>query len=114
MIAVIRIAGRANNKIKEEETLVRLNLDRKFACVVIDEKDKVKAGMVKKIAHMVAYGKVSEDFVKEIKKARGKEGKEVFHLHPPIGGFKKRSDVAAPKGILGQHEDISKLLGRML
>ena len=38
----------------------------------------------------------------------------VYHLHPPIGGFKKSSKVAAPKGILGKNEDITKLVGRML
>jgi ribosomal protein L30/L7E len=114
MIAVLRIAGRANNKTKDDETLNRLNLDRKFACILVDEKDAVRKGMVRSVAHLVAYGKVSEDFVKEMKKARGKKDEETLHLHPPRGGFKKRSDVAMPKGILGEHEDITKLIGRML
>ena len=70
-------------------------------------------GMVKAVGYMVAYGKVDEAFVKELDSKRpAKEG--VHFLHPPRGGFKKSSKVAAPKGILGEHEDITKLVGRML
>lgn len=112
-IAVLRIAGRANNKKVEEETLKRLNLNRKFACVLIDEKDKVKIGMLMAVSHMVSYGKVEEEFIKKLNKARKPEREKIFHMHPPIGGFKKSSKTFYPKGILGKHEDITKLLERM-
>jgi len=112
MICVLRIAGRVKNKKKDNETLKRLRLDRKFACVLVDEKDSVRMGMVMAVGHMVAYGAVDDEFVKKLKK--GHEKDKVFHLHPPVGGFKKSSKVAAPKGILGKNEDITKLVGRML
>jgi ribosomal protein L30/L7E len=36
MIAVVRIAGQVKQKREVKETLARLNLPRKFSCVVID------------------------------------------------------------------------------
>ena len=113
VIAVLRIAGQVKNKKKDNETLSRLKLRRKFTLTLVDEKDAVRMGMVKAVAHMTAYGSVDEAFVKELESKRpGKEG--VHFMHPPRGGFKKSSKVAAPKGILGEHEDITKLLSRML
>jgi len=111
MILVVRIAGRVKNRAKDNETLRRLKMGRKFACVLVDEKDDVRMGMVRAVGHMVAYGKVDEAFVKSMKD-RLKDG--VYNLHPPRGGFKKSSRLPTPKGILGKHEDITKLVGRML
>ena len=114
MIAVIRIAGQPKMKSKDKETLNRLKLRKKFSCALIDEKDGIRMGMVRAVQDSVAYGSVDDKLVKELKEKRGKEGKDVFFLHPPIGGFKKSSKIPAPKGILREHEDISKLLRRML
>ena len=59
------------------------------------------------------YYSVDDTFVKELNSKReAKEG--VYFLHPPRGGFKKSSRLPTPKGILGKHEDIVKLAGRML
>ncbi len=113
VVVVVRIAGQVKNKIKDNETLKRLKMEKKFTCVLIDEKDVIRMGMVRSVSHMVAYGSVGEDFIKELKAAR-KDKDGVYFLHPPRGGFKKSSKVAAPKGILGEHEDIVKLVGRML
>jgi ribosomal protein L30/L7E len=113
MILVLRIAGRPGQQKRINETFKRLKLTRKFTCILVDENDKVRMGMVESLRDYVAFGFISDDFVKELKEKRGKED-DVFHLHPPIGGFKKSSKVAAPKGILGRHEDIIKLAGRML
>lgn len=113
VILVLRIAGQVANKKKDNETLKRLKMNKKFTTILVDENDGIRMGMVNAVAHMVAYGKVDEAFVKELESKRpGKEG--VHFLHPPRGGFKKSSKVAAPKGILGKHEDITKLVGRML
>ena len=113
VVLVIRIAGQVKNKKKDNETLKRLKMNRKFASILVEEDDKIRMGMVKAVAHMVAFGKVDDAFVKELESKRpGKEG--VHFLHPPRGGFKKSSKVAAPRGILGKHEDITKLVGRML
>ena len=113
MILVLRIAGRANNQSWEEETLKRLKLDRKFACIIVDDKDDVRKGMILAVKHMVAFGKVTDSFIKEmIKKRPAKNG--TSHLHPPLGGFKKSTKLSAPRGILGRHEDITKLISKML
>jgi len=112
-VAVLRIAGRVTQKKILVETLNRLKLRKKFTCVLIDSKDKIRMGMVVSARDVVAYGDVAEEFVKELKKKR-KERNGVYFLHPPRGGFKKSSKVAAPKGILGKNDDIVKLIGRML
>lgn len=111
---VVRIAGQVGNKIKDNETLKRLNIEKKFASTLVNEDDAIRMGMVKAVAHMVAFGKVSEDFIKELDEKRPANKNGVYFLHPPRGGFKKSSKLPAPKGILGRHEDITKLAGRML
>ncbi|GEM_PF-678775 len=113
-ILVVRIAGQVKNKIKDNETLKRLKLEKKFTSTLVEETDAIRMGMVRAVSHMVAFGSVTEEFIKELKKKRAGTTENIFHLHPPVGGFKKSSKVAAPKGILGKHEDISKLAGRML
>lgn len=113
VVLVVRIAGQVKNKVKDNETLKRLKMNKKFTAVLVEEDDIIRMGMVRSVWHMVAYGKVDDAFVKELDKERpAKDG--VYFLHPPRGGFKKSSKVAAPKGILGKHEDIVKLAGRML
>jgi len=113
VVLVVRIAGQVKNKIKDNETLKRLKMNKKFASVLVEEDDKIRMGMVGAVGHMVAYGKVDAAFVKELNsKRKAKEG--VYFLHPPRGGFKKSSRLPTPKGILGEHEDIVKLAGRML
>lgn len=110
---VVRIAGQVKNKIKDNETLKRLKMNRKFTAILVEDDDVIRMGMVKAVGHMVAYGKVDDAFVKELNSKReSKEG--VYFLHPPRGGFKKSSRIPTPKGILGRHEDIVKLAGRML
>jgi len=113
MIFVVRIAGQVANKKKDNETLKRLKMNKKFTAILVEESDTIRMGMVKAVSHMVAYGVVDDAFVKELESKRsGKEG--VHFLHPPRGGFKKSSKLPTPKGILGKHEDIVKLVGRML
>lgn len=110
---VIRIAGQVKNKIKDNETMARLKLGKKFTAILVEEDDAVRMGMVRSIDKKVAFGKVGEDFIKELNEKRpAKEG--VYFLHPPRGGFKKSSRLPTPLGILGKHEDIVKLVGRML
>lgn len=111
-VLVIRIAGQVKNKIKDNETMKRLKLNKKFTARLIDEDDSVMMGMVNAVAHKVTYGTVDEAFVKKLNEARtAKEG--IYFMHPPRGGFKKSSKVAAPKGILGKQEDFTKLAERM-
>ena len=42
VILVVRIAGRVKNRVKDNETLRRLKMGRKFACVLVDEGDKIQ------------------------------------------------------------------------
>lgn len=110
---VVRIAGQVKNLGSENETMSRLKLRKKFTAIFVEEEDAVRMGMVKSVDKKVAYGKVSDDFVKELDEKRpAKDG--VYFLHPPRGGFKKSSRLPTPKGILGEHEDFVKLVGRML
>lgn len=113
VVLVVRIAGQVKNKKKDNETLKRLKMNKKFASVLIEDSDVIRMGMVKSVAHMVAYGTVDDAFLKELNSKRNpKEG--VYFLHPPRGGFKKSLRLPTPKGILGKHDDIVKLTGRML
>jgi len=118
MLAVIRISGRVNVRITVAETLDRLRLRRKYTCVLVDEKDAVLMGMVKKAKDFIAFGPISEEMKKKLIEARGKkdvEGnlKPYFRLHPPRKGI--NSKLTYPKGVLGNNkEDINKLIERML
>jgi len=140
MIAIIRITGKVKKRKEVVETLERLGLGRKYTCVVIDEKDNVKSGMLKKIKDYVAYGEIdkatlirliekrgqpidknkkidAEKFADGIiagKKSTGLGIKRFFRLHPPLRGLKS-SKKQFPRGVLGNHkEEINKLIERML
>lgn len=124
VICVLRIAGRAAVKKDIDNTLRRLKLGRKFNCVFVDEKDNVKLGMVKKVENYVAYGIVSDEFMKKIEKEKGEKDKSTgkmkkyFRLCPPKGGFKKSTKLHATsgRGILGKWKDdeLTKLIEKML
>jgi len=140
MIAIIRISGMVKVNKDIENTLYRLRLRRKYACVVLRENPELK-GMVKKIRDFVAYGKIDDKtFVELVEKRGQKIGKEkidaksivskfvesktkeridkfgikpFFRLHPPRGGIK--SKLHYPKGVLGDNkEKINELIRRML
>ena len=113
VILVIRISGQVKNDKKDNETLKRLRMNKKFTTILVEDNDIVRMGMVKAVKHMVAYGNVDDAFIKNLKSSR-KETNGVYFLHPPRGGFKKSSKVSTPKGILGEHKDITKLAERML
>jgi large subunit ribosomal protein L30 len=127
MIAVVRIHGRVDVSYEIKDTLDRLRIHKKLNCVFVDEKDKIKMGMVRKVKDYVMYGSVSNEFVEKVVEARGElkdKTKKVkktlenikpwIRLHPPRGGFKKSTKQPLPKGILGKQPDISKLMERML
>lgn len=138
MIAVLRIVGSAAINRHVGETLMRLNIHRKLACTLIDKNDLVKMGMLKQVVDYVAYEELSDEMVKKIIAKRGQTlmGKPIaekdidkvfaeiskgtwnikkfFRLHPPIGGFKKSTKIAYPKGVLGHNKDLAKLIERML
>ncbi len=142
MIAIIRISGIPEMPEKAGETLDRLRLRKKYACVLINETPE-ELGMLNKVQNFVAYGKIDKEMLAELIKARGKliGGKKIkidaekiagellggktkkklsdsglkpfFSLHPPRGGINSKKHY--PAGILGDNKDkINELIRRML
>jgi large subunit ribosomal protein L30 len=117
MIAAIRIRGQVGLNANVKETLYRLRLRRKYACVVFDKPSKEQIGMIKSMRNFIAYGEISEETYKKLVDARGKKDekgnlKPFFRLHPPRGGANTK--LHYPKGILGENKDMNKLLEKML
>ena len=140
MIVMIRISGIPEMPQKAGETLDRLRLRRKFACVLINENPS-NMGMVKEVRNFTAYGKIDKETLAKLLEARGKSTKKVkidaekvaaellegktekkledfgikpfFRLHPARGGIDSKKHF--PKGVLGNHgEKINDLIRRML
>lgn len=116
-IAVIRIKGQVGLNSDVKETLHRLRIRRKYACVVFENPSDVHKGMIKSVRNFVAYGEMSDATYKKLVDARGKKDSEgnlkpFFRLHPPRGGAKTK--VHYPKGILGENKEMDKLVERML
>lgn len=141
LLAVIRISGMVDVKKDIAETLDRLRLRRKYACILIP-RNKNNEGMVEKVKFYIAYGGIDKNTLVKLIKERAKsvegdknkikinfeevadnilEGKKLsdfklkpfFRLHPPRKGIK--SKLAYPKGVLGNNgKDINKLIERML
>lgn len=118
MICVIRIKGQVKLKKEIVETLYRLRIRRKYACVVLEKPTKEQIGMIEKLRDFVAYGEINDATYKELVDKRGKKDSEgklkpFFRLHPPRKGIK--SKVHFPKGVLGNHgKKINELVKRML
>lgn len=119
MIVVIRIKGRVGLSQNINETLERLRLRKKYACVVL-EGSKEEMGMVEKLRDFVAYGEINEATNKELVKIRGRKGKDgklkpFFRLHPPRKGIESKKHFGVGKGVLGNNgEKINDLIMRML
>jgi len=142
MIALIRIHGLIKVKQNVEETLNRLKLRKKYACVLVNETPEL-LGMINEVKDFIAFGKVDEKMITELIKNRGrkigdskariseadaqKASKEIlsgksleeskikpfFALHPARGGIDTKHHF--PKGVLGNHKDkINELIERML
>jgi len=119
MIAIIRIRGQVGLKRDDAETLSRLRIRRKYACVVL-KPTKENLGMIKKVRNLVAYGEIDDETYKELVKTRGRKDKEgklkpFFRLHPPRRGIESRRHFGVGKGVLGDNkEKINDLIRRML
>ncbi|MEK6871285.1 MAG: uL30 family ribosomal protein [Nanoarchaeota archaeon] len=142
LFAVIRIHGMVEVKTPIAESLDRLRLRRKYACVLLNSQNKNLFGMLKKVHYYVAYGAIDREMLVKLIKGRAKslEGnnkkintdaeevadgllsgkklsdyglKQFFRLHPPRKGI--NSKQAYPVGVLGNHgAKINELLERML
>lgn len=140
MIVAIRIKGDVNIDPKIKETLYRIRLRRKYACVVI-KPDKTSLGVIKKLTSFIAYGEINDETFQKLIEKRGKlidkkkkidtkkvleeikKGKKFeelnlkpfFRLHPPRGGIDSGKHFGVKKGVLGNNkEHINKLVERML
>lgn len=138
MKAIIRIRGQVRLDRKMEETLNRLNLRKKYSCIVINP-NAVQLGMIKKIKDFVAFGDINKETFEKLIEFRGKvidktkkiDSKKIvaelekngkykelnlipfFRLHPPRGGIDTKEQF--PVGVLGDHKDkINDLIKRML
>jgi len=118
MICVIRIKGQVKLKKEIVETLYRLRIRKKYACVVLKKPTKEQIGMIEKLRDFVAYGEIDDTTYKELVKKRGKKDSEgklkpFFRLHPPRKGI--NSKIHFPKGVLGNNgKKINELVKRML
>jgi large subunit ribosomal protein L30 len=119
MIVVIRIKGRVGLSYNINETLDRLRIRKKYACVVIKGTPE-EMGMLEKLRDCVAYGEISAEAHKELIKLRGKKDKDgklkpFFRLHPPRKGIESKKHFGVGHGVLGNNgEKINDLLLRML
>ena len=122
-IAVIRIKGMVGVNKEVQETLYRLRLRRKYACVVLENPSEAQIKMLKGLRDYVAFGEISEETYKQLKDQRGKpntngkkgEIKPFFRLHPPRGGIDAKKHFGVKKGVLGDNKDkINELIVRML
>ncbi|NCN86381.1 hypothetical protein GW932_00970 [archaeon] len=117
MIAAIRIRGQINLNKEVVETLSRLRLRKKYACVVLENPNEAQLGMIKKMRNFISYGEISKETYEKLVKERGKKDtqgnlKPFFRLHPPRGGANTKFHY--PKGILGENKEINELILRML
>jgi large subunit ribosomal protein L30 len=118
MICLIRIKGQVGLNEDVKETLYRLRIRKKYACVVLEKPSEVQLGMIKAVKNLIAYGEISKETYKKLVDARGKKDTEgklkpFFRLHPPRGGANTK--VHYPLGVLGNHgKDIDKLVEKML
>ncbi len=70
-IILVRIRGLVDVSVDIEKTLNLLRLRKKFSCVVVDETKEI-LGMIKKVQHYIAYGKVNEEVLKLLIMKRGR------------------------------------------
>lgn len=114
-IAVILLRGLVGVKSDIKDTLRMLNLQKKNACVILDDTLVVR-GMLKKCENYITYGEVSDEVMNELKEKRP-SAKKFYSLHPPRGGF-ERKGIKKPfnlKGALGYRRDnINVLIKKMI
>ena len=115
MIAIIRIRGQTSINKDMGDTLDRLNLRRKYHCIIIEKPTEIELGMIKKVKDLVAYGEISNDTYEKLKKARGYQGEKFYRLSPPRGGIDAKKAFGIKKGVLGNNkEKINELVLRMI
>lgn len=140
LIAVIRISGLVDVNKDEEETLFRIRLRRKYACVLLKDNSENRK-LLLKVRNLVAFGEIDSETLSELIEKRsqlidktkktdlskiaesiGKKSlselniKPFFRLHPPRGGIDSKLHFGVTKkSVLGNNkEKINDLIRRML
>ena len=121
-IAVIRISGMVGQSKRIEETLFRIRLRRKYACVVFENPTEAQIKLIKGLRNFVAFGEINDETYKQLKEQRGEKDskdktklKPFFRLHPARGGMDTKLHFGVKKGVLGDNKDkINDLIVRML
>ena len=93
-LAAIRLRGTAKVEIGIRNTLDKLRLRRMYTLVITDDNNNMRS-MMKVAGTYVAWGEISPETEEKLK---DKLKKNVAHLHPPKGGFKKDMKHLYPKG----------------
>ena len=115
MICIIRIHGQIGLRKEVAETLNRLRLRRKYACIVLEKPTKEQLGMIKNVKDFVAFGEINDEIYKKLVEKRKTKIKNFFRLHPPRKGIESKKHFGIGKGVLGNHkEKINELVERML
>ncbi len=141
MILAIRISGLVEIPQRDNETLMRIRLRRKFSATLLKDTEENNK-LIQNIRNHIAYGSVSKEDLLVLLEKRAQpidkkkkidvksavdalmSGKATFEslnikpffrLHPPRGGIDSKLHYPKKKGVLGNHGDkIGILLRRML
>lgn len=112
-IAIILVRSIINVHPDVRETLDKLKLRRKNACVIYPETPSLQ-GMLRVVKDFVTWGEISGDVEKKLSdKMKG----NVCHLHPPRGGYGRNGIKKSftQGGALGDRKDkINNLIEGMI
>lgn len=109
MLAAVRVRGVPDTGRKVSDTLESLRLTKKNACVLLEDTESNR-GMLEVARDHVAYGKVDEDTVENLRE----RGSEPFGLSPPSKGFRDPKRQYSEGGSAGKRDDMDELLDRMV
>lgn len=138
-LVVVLVRGMVDMQQPVKDTLAKMNLNRKNACVVLED-NLVSRGMLNKVNNCVTWGLLSEETFRQLLSKRGRDYKgrledakgkyqygrlevdgkyylRTFHLNPPRKGFGRKGIKLPFKkgGALGPREEkINDLILRML
>ncbi len=94
-IGIIQIRGSINTNKEERDTLRMLNLFKKHNCSIFD-KNPVVEGMLKKVKHLITWGEIDKDTLKELILKRGEiaKGKKITedYIKKKVGDLDKFLD----------------------
>lgn len=116
-LAAVLIRGKINVQADIKAALRALNLNKRHACVIVDDNPMYR-GLMQKCKDYISYGPVSDDMVSQLQ-SRGtvKDKQNVVRLHPPRGGYGGKGIKVSYQegGVLGlRRESMDQFLQRML